>query len=148
MAGAMAGVILLLGVFNLGQIVNFIPSAVIAGFTSGIAIVIFVGQIDNLLGVDTEAAENSLLKLLHYMQGGFTPNRQQVKRVSPGIDYDPVEQAAERDLPWLAAGADRRDRRLGHPESGRADHRQHPADHPARPALASIEHPLGARRRP
>ncbi|MFN8449373.1 MAG: SulP family inorganic anion transporter [Anaerolineae bacterium] len=48
------------------------PSAVIAGFTSGIAIVIFVGQIDNLLGVDTEAAENSLLKLLHYMQGGFT----------------------------------------------------------------------------
>ncbi len=75
LAGAMAGVmILLLGVFNLGQIVNFIPSAVIAGFTSGIAIVIFVGQIDNLLGVHTEAAENSLLKLLHYTQGGFTPN--------------------------------------------------------------------------
>ena len=39
MAGVLAGImILLLGVFNLGQIVNFIPSAVIAGFTSGIAV--------------------------------------------------------------------------------------------------------------
>src|SRR5437870_4853325 len=34
-AAVLAGVgIFLLGVFNLGQIVNFIPSAVIAGFTS------------------------------------------------------------------------------------------------------------------
>src|SRR5215813_9286576 len=60
-AGVLAGIaILLLGVFKLGQIVNFIPSAVIAGFTSGIAVVIFVGQIDNLLGVKTAAADSSL----------------------------------------------------------------------------------------
>lgn len=75
MAGVMAGLILLaLGILNLGQIVNFIPSAVIAGFTSGIAVIIFVGQLDNLLGVRTEAAENTLVKLANYFRFGFTPN--------------------------------------------------------------------------
>ncbi len=74
-AGVMAGaLILLLGVFNLGQIVNFIPSAVIAGFTSGIAVIIFIGQIDNLLGVTTEAAENALVKLTHYFRFDYAPN--------------------------------------------------------------------------
>jgi SulP family sulfate permease len=74
-AGALAGIlILLLGVFKLGQIVNFIPSAVIAGFTSGIAVIIFIGQIDNLIGVHTEGAENALLKLTHYLRFDFTPN--------------------------------------------------------------------------
>lgn len=74
-AGVMAGVlILLLGVFNLGQIVNFIPSAVIAGFTSGIAVIIFIGQIDNLLGVQTASAESSIMKLLHYFRFDYTPN--------------------------------------------------------------------------
>ncbi|KAB2903610.1 MAG: SulP family inorganic anion transporter [Anaerolineae bacterium] len=74
-AGVIAGIlILLLGIFNLGQIVNFIPSAVIAGFTSGIAVIIFIGQIDNLLGVETEAAENALVKLTHYFRFDYTPN--------------------------------------------------------------------------
>lgn len=74
-AGVIAGgLILLMGVFNLGQIVNFIPSAVIAGFTSGIAVIIFIGQIDNLLGVTTEAAENALVKLTHYFRFDYTPN--------------------------------------------------------------------------
>jgi SulP family sulfate permease len=71
-AGVLAGMmILLLGIFDLGQIVNFIPTAVIAGFTSGIAIIIFIGQIDNLLGVQwliqPEGAENALLKLSSYL---------------------------------------------------------------------------------
>ena len=75
LAGLMAGfLILLMGLFNLGQIVNFIPSAVIAGFTSGIAVIIFIGQIDNLLGIKTEAAENTLVKLLHYARFNYTLN--------------------------------------------------------------------------
>jgi sulfate permease, SulP family len=74
-AGLLAGVIIfLLGVFDLGQIINFIPSAVIAGFTTGIAIIIFIGQLDNLLGVKTEAAENALVKLLHYFRFNYAPN--------------------------------------------------------------------------
>jgi sulfate permease, SulP family len=75
MAAVMAGVaIFLLGVFNLGQIVNFIPSAVIAGFTSGIAVVIFIGQIDNLLGVKTAAADNTFVKLIQYFRFDYVPN--------------------------------------------------------------------------
>jgi SulP family sulfate permease len=73
--GVMAGVlILLLGIFNLGQIINFIPSAVIAGFTSGIAVIIFIGQIDNLLGIKTGASENVMLKLLEYFRFDVAPN--------------------------------------------------------------------------
>lgn len=75
LAGLLAGIfIFLLGVFDLGQIVNFIPSAVIAGFTSGIAVIIFVGQIDNLLGIQAAAAENTLLKLAEIVRDVPTPN--------------------------------------------------------------------------
>ena len=74
-AGLLAGMfILLMGIFNLGQIINFIPSSVIAGFTSGIALIIFIGQIDNLLGIHTEASESAIVKLTQYFQFGYAPN--------------------------------------------------------------------------
>jgi len=72
--GLLAGVIILLiGLLRMGRFVAFIPSSVITGFTSGIAFIIFVGQIDNLLGVQTPSAESSALKLLGYFRGGWTP---------------------------------------------------------------------------
>ncbi|MEP7284685.1 MAG: SulP family inorganic anion transporter [Chloroflexota bacterium] len=75
LAALLAGVmIFLLGVFDLGQIVNFIPTAVIAGFTSGIALIIFIGQIDNLLGVKTAAADSSVVKFLNYFHFDYSPN--------------------------------------------------------------------------
>ncbi|MDO8240401.1 MAG: SulP family inorganic anion transporter [Candidatus Moranbacteria bacterium] len=53
MAGFMAGVILILmGVFKFGSIIKFIPYPVTVGFTSGIAMIIFFGQIKNFLGLD------------------------------------------------------------------------------------------------
>ena len=53
MAGFMAGVILILmGVFKFGSIIKFIPYPVTVGFTSGIATIIFFGQIKNFLGLD------------------------------------------------------------------------------------------------
>ena len=65
-AGVIAGIlILLIGIFRLGRIVSFIPRAVVTGFTSGIAIIIFVGQVDNLLGVKTPPAENALAKIFN-----------------------------------------------------------------------------------
>ncbi len=67
-------IILLLAVLNLGDLANFIPASVIVGFTSGVASIIFIGQIDNLLGVKTPAAPNALLKLVDYFKGGFTLN--------------------------------------------------------------------------
>ncbi|MBQ8567587.1 MAG: SulP family inorganic anion transporter [Oscillospiraceae bacterium] len=54
-ASFMAGVILLLcGIFRLGKLVSYLPSPVITGFTSGIAIIIAFGQINNLTGLTSE----------------------------------------------------------------------------------------------
>lgn len=51
-AGFLAGVILLLmGIFKLGSLIKFIPKPVTIGFTSGIAVIIFQGQIANFLGL-------------------------------------------------------------------------------------------------
>jgi SulP family sulfate permease len=75
LTGVMAGaLILVIGLLRLGRFIAFIPAPVISGFTSGIAVIIFVGQIDNFLGVHTEGAESAALKLLHYFRGGFTPS--------------------------------------------------------------------------
>ena len=74
-AGLFSGALLLLiGLLRLGRFIAFIPSAVISGFTSGIALIIFIGQIDNLIGVKTPATETAAQKLLGYFHGGFTPD--------------------------------------------------------------------------
>ncbi|MBE7432790.1 MAG: SulP family inorganic anion transporter [Anaerolineales bacterium] len=74
-AGLLSGLLLLIiGIMRLGRFIAFIPSAVISGFTSGIALIIFIGQIDNFLGVKTEAAETAALKFIGYFKGGFTPD--------------------------------------------------------------------------
>ncbi|CAN5408147.1 SulP family inorganic anion transporter [soil metagenome] len=66
-AGLMAGIMILAtGVLKLGRIVNFIPAPVITGFTSGIALVIAIGQIDNFFGIKTEAHDSSASKLAGY----------------------------------------------------------------------------------
>ncbi|WP_242243265.1 SulP family inorganic anion transporter [Bacillus cereus group sp. BfR-BA-01309] len=52
LAGLMAGIILcLMGIFKLGSLIKFIPRPVTIGFTSGIAVIIFTGQIASFLGL-------------------------------------------------------------------------------------------------
>src|SRR5699024_8715834 len=52
-AGLMAGVMLLImGIFKIGSLITYIPRSVTIGFTSGIAVIIFSGQIENLLGLE------------------------------------------------------------------------------------------------
>lgn len=52
-ATMMAGVLLiLLGLFQLGTIIKFIPYPIIVGFTSGIAVCIFSTQIGDIFGLD------------------------------------------------------------------------------------------------
>lgn len=76
-AGFLSGVILLLiGLMRLGRFIAFIPAPVISGFTSGIALIIFIGQIDNLLGIKTQAAETAAGKFIGYFNSAFTPNSQ------------------------------------------------------------------------
>ncbi len=65
-AGMLAGIILiLLGAFRLGRYIAFIPSPVITGFTSGIALIIALGQIDNVLGVPPRDGEAAVDRLWH-----------------------------------------------------------------------------------
>ena len=69
-----AGVLLLLaGIFRLGRLIGFIPMPVIMGFTSGIAIIIAMGQIDNFFGTVSEGSSN-LAKLASYGRLGFRPD--------------------------------------------------------------------------
>ena len=73
-----AGVLLLLaGIFRLGRLISFIPAPVIMGFTSGIAIIIAMGQIDNFFGTVSEGSSN-LEKLASYSHLGFHPSMQAV----------------------------------------------------------------------
>ncbi|SDY24493.1 SulP family inorganic anion transporter [Thermoactinomyces sp. DSM 45892] len=52
LAGLLAGVILcLMGIFKLGSFIKYIPQPVIVGFTAGIAVIIFTGQIADFLGL-------------------------------------------------------------------------------------------------
>ena len=52
LATAMSGVLLfLLGLFRLGTLIRFIPVAVVIGFTNGIAVLIMLSQIKDLLGL-------------------------------------------------------------------------------------------------
>ncbi|MEH7336483.1 sulfate permease [Neobacillus drentensis] len=52
-AGFMAGVILLLmGVLKLGSLIKYIPRPVTIGFTAGIAVTIFTGQLASFLGLE------------------------------------------------------------------------------------------------
>lgn len=70
----MAGIILLLlGVFKLGKFISLIPAPVITGFTSGIAIIIALGQIDNMFGT-TSVGETALERLTSYFSLGFSVN--------------------------------------------------------------------------
>ena len=54
-ASFISGILLLLaGIFKLGGLVSYLPMPVITGFTSGIAIIIALGQVNNLTGLTSE----------------------------------------------------------------------------------------------
>lgn len=73
-ATVLAGIILVIaGVLHLGKLISFIPMPAISGFTSGIAVIIAMGQIDNFFGVTSEGSSVTE-KFLSYWQLGFEPN--------------------------------------------------------------------------
>lgn len=74
MACFMAGIMLVAaGVLKLGRLIYYIPSSVITGFTSGIAIIIALGQLDNFFGVTSEG-DLAILKVASYFTNGFHPD--------------------------------------------------------------------------
>lgn len=77
-ATLIAGVLLVLcGIFHIGRLTSFIPAPVITGFTSGIAVIIAMGQIDNFFGVASEGS-SAVQKLISYGHLGFPVNLQAV----------------------------------------------------------------------
>ncbi|MBE6855598.1 MAG: SulP family inorganic anion transporter, partial [Ruminococcus sp.] len=74
LAGLLSGAILILmAILKVGKLVSYIPAPVITGFTSGIAVIIALGQIDNFFGTASEG-ENAIEKLISYGRLGFSPN--------------------------------------------------------------------------
>ena len=74
LAGFISGAILVIAaVLKIGRLVSYIPAPVITGFTSGIAIIIALGQIDNFFGTKSEGSD-AVEKLISYGRLGFSPN--------------------------------------------------------------------------
>src|SRR5438093_7945799 len=73
-AGGMAGVLLLaMGLFRLGRLIQFIPHPVTTGFTAGIGTVIGVLQIKDLLGLAPAGrADHFLERVWSYVQARHT----------------------------------------------------------------------------
>lgn len=62
-ATILAGVILIImGLIKLGTLIKFIPLPLITGFTSGIAIIIFITQVKDLLGLKIDNLPSEFLK--------------------------------------------------------------------------------------
>ncbi len=75
-AGFISGAILILAaICKVGKLVSYLPAPVITGFTSGIAIIIALGQIDNFFGTKS-VGENQIQKIASYFngQGSFQPD--------------------------------------------------------------------------
>lgn len=65
----MAGIILVLfGLTRLGAVIKFIPRPVIIGFTSGIGVIIWVGQWKDFFGLPPVAGEHFHQKFWHLLQ--------------------------------------------------------------------------------
>lgn len=68
LATAMAGIILiLLGVARFGGVIRFIPAPVIAGFTAGIGVIIWVGQWRDFFGLPKVGGEHFYQKVLQLL---------------------------------------------------------------------------------
>lgn len=73
-AGFVAGVILFAaGLLRAGKLVYLLPAPVIAGFTSGIALIIALGQLEYLFGIKAHGTE-PLERLYSLFANGFSPN--------------------------------------------------------------------------
>lgn len=70
----LAGIMLVIaGILKVGRMIYFIPSSVITGFTSGIAIIIALGQLDNFFNV-TSTGNLAITKFFSYFTKGFSPD--------------------------------------------------------------------------
>ena len=68
LATAMSGVLLfLMGLFRLGSLIRFIPVSVVIGFTNGIAVLIMLSQIKDLMGLKIQAMPADFFSMLNVL---------------------------------------------------------------------------------
>ena len=76
-ATSLAGVLLfLMGLFKLGVLVRYIPVSIVIGFTNGIAVLIALSQVKDLLGLDIDKLPADFftqIKVLAQHIGSFNP---------------------------------------------------------------------------
>lgn len=76
-ATACAGVLLFMaGLFGLGRLVRFVPLSIVVGFTNGIAVLILLSQLKDLLGLTVAKMPADVFSQLHAMAlqiGTFNP---------------------------------------------------------------------------
>ena len=121
----LAGIMLIIAaVLHLGNLTAFVPAPVITGFTSGIAVIIALGQIDNFFGTHSEGG-SALAKLASYGTLGFHPD---VTTTAPdGV----LPEEVERRRSGLARRHYRRDGRNHDFQAGHRDCRRYSEVHHA-----------------
>ncbi len=102
-ATMMAGVILvILGVTRLGSVIKFIPHPVIIGFTSGIAVIIFSGEIRDLAGLRMSVVPADFIPKIAALAehlGAFNPYAIGLSALTLGIIL--VWPAVSRRIPGM-----------------------------------------------
>lgn len=75
-ATIMAGIFLcLMGIFHFGSLIKYIPYTITTGFTCGIAVTLFVGQIKDFLGLQMESVPSEFAdKVVAYTKNISTTN--------------------------------------------------------------------------
>ena len=75
-ATIMAGIFLcLMGIFHFGSLIKYIPYTITTGFTCGIAVTLFVGQIKDFLGLQMESVPSEFAdKIVAYAKNISTTN--------------------------------------------------------------------------
>ena len=90
LATCMAGVILiLLGAANFGGVLRFIPDPVIAGFTAGIGVIIWVSQWKDFFGLPAVSGTLFHEKLWHLLQAParFASRHHCARAAQPAVGY-------------------------------------------------------------
>ena len=82
-ATIMAGIILcIMGLCHFGSLIKYIPYTITTGFTCGIAVTLFVGQIKDFLGLDMGAVPSEFVEKL----GAYAANITSINPVTVAID--------------------------------------------------------------
>jgi SulP family sulfate permease len=106
LAGFVAGLMLLMmGIFRVGALIRFIPYPVITGFTAGIAVIIFTGQLNHFLGLTGVARREQFhLNLLETLRNVAQLDLQAVATAVTALAFILLTPRVSRKIPGSLVG--------------------------------------------